>query len=93
MWEFDDQIYSSKLIMIFALASNDDNLKSCVTALIKGDYEQVLLGDVAMAILGSVEEDLGDSSDINDFIRRRIESYITKNQIEEDNARYAGSPS
>uniref|UniRef100_A0A914BU42 Tetratricopeptide repeat protein 27 n=1 Tax=Patiria miniata TaxID=46514 RepID=A0A914BU42_PATMI len=68
------------------IGSHDGNLHSCANALFKGDFEQMLLGGVAMAILGSEEEDLGDSSDFTEFIQKRIELCLQKNDPKEDNS-------
>ncbi len=40
-----------------------------------------------MAILGSGEDDLGNASDIVDFIQKKVEVYIEKDQIKGDNSR------
>ncbi|XP_033640114.1 tetratricopeptide repeat protein 27-like [Asterias rubens] len=69
------------------IASNDGNLLLCVKSIIDGDYEQVLLGEVAMAILGSGEDDIGDASDVVDFIQKKVEAFIQKSQTKDDNSR------
>ena len=74
-------------VFVTAPASNDGNLLLCVKSIIDGDYEQVLLGEVAMAILGSGEDDIGDASDVVDFIQKKVEAFIQKSQTKDDNSR------
>ncbi|XP_022083144.1 tetratricopeptide repeat protein 27-like isoform X2 [Acanthaster planci] len=61
----------------------DGSLRDCSSSLFKGDFEQVLLGGVAVAILGSEEDNLGDALDFTEFIQRRVKLYLQKSEPEE----------